>query len=171
MTSEVTSDLKFELSGFNNPCSSAYLASDCLFSLNFVGRRRRKAKYHPLTRSACRHSLVKIHSASDLKSALAGKRARTPATTTTAPPSSARPAPAAGTSSASSTGAWGKVRMGKGAAASQESPPSTAGSATTGTSLRTTTLSERIMKVFRVQTKVFSSSDQSVCNRPVRKSR
>jgi len=59
MTSKVTSDLKFELSVLNNPCSSAYLASDCLFSLNFVGRRR-KAIYDPLTRSAWRHSLVKI---------------------------------------------------------------------------------------------------------------
>ena len=39
MTSKVTSDLKFELCGLNNPCSSAYLAPKCFSGLNVPERQ------------------------------------------------------------------------------------------------------------------------------------
>ena len=49
MTSEVNYDLKFELSGLNNPCSSVFLASASLYLTNTDGW---EAKCHPLTRFA-----------------------------------------------------------------------------------------------------------------------
>ena len=39
MTSEVTSDLRFEFSGLNNPCSSASLASIVLCLINLDGKK------------------------------------------------------------------------------------------------------------------------------------
>ena len=42
MTSEVTSDLNFELSGLNNPWSSAFLASKLLYWTNLPEERRRR---------------------------------------------------------------------------------------------------------------------------------
>ena len=49
MTSEVTSDLKFEFSGLNNLCSSVFLASILLYLIN---TDRQAAEYDPLTGSA-----------------------------------------------------------------------------------------------------------------------
>ena len=46
MTSEVATDLKFELSGLNNPCSNASMASKVLYLTN-LDKSSRKAKYHP----------------------------------------------------------------------------------------------------------------------------
>ena len=54
----ITSDLKFELSGLNNLYRHAPMASKCFCEL-IVPWRRRRPKCHPLTRSACRRSLVK----------------------------------------------------------------------------------------------------------------
>ena len=61
MTSEVTSDLKFELIGLNNPCSSASLASIVLYLTNLDGRRKSQISSID-SLEACRHSLVKISS-------------------------------------------------------------------------------------------------------------
>ena len=60
MTSEVTSDLKLELIGLNNPCSSASLASIVLYLTNIDGRKSQISSIDSL--EACRHSLVKISS-------------------------------------------------------------------------------------------------------------
>ena len=49
MTSEVASDLKFEISGLNNPCFSTSLSSKWLYLTNLPGKKKKKAKYHPLT--------------------------------------------------------------------------------------------------------------------------
>ena len=46
MTSEVTSDLEFELLDLKNLCSHVYLASNCHYSQNIVGRRRRPNMIH-----------------------------------------------------------------------------------------------------------------------------
>ena len=61
MTSEVTSDLKFELSGLNNPCFSVFVAPAQLYLTNTDGWEE-EAKCHPLTRFALWRSLVKISS-------------------------------------------------------------------------------------------------------------
>ena len=50
MTSEVTSDLNSELSGPNNPCSSAFLASKCFFE---PFDRRKKGRTKSTCRPAC----------------------------------------------------------------------------------------------------------------------
>ena len=50
MASEVTSDLKFELSGLNNLCSSIFLAF--YGSYVYLFDKVPEAKYHPLTRFA-----------------------------------------------------------------------------------------------------------------------
>ena len=58
VASEVTSDLKFELSGLNNPCSSAFLAPKCFFE-PFV---RKKGRTKWTCRSCARSSpQIKIH--------------------------------------------------------------------------------------------------------------
>ena len=58
MTLEVYYDLKFELTGLNNPCSSAYLAPKCFSELNFQERRKPNT-IHWLARHQAR-SLVKL---------------------------------------------------------------------------------------------------------------
>ena len=55
MTSEVTSDLNFELSGLNNLCTSAFLAPKCFFEpfKRKEGRKEERKKAKSTCRSAC----------------------------------------------------------------------------------------------------------------------